>query len=355
VPGACGSGELRVDGALAQRIDLDVTETRFHGRGVELAGRLVLPEGKQRVAIAVLIHGSENTSARKLYSLQRLLPAEGIGVFVYDKRGTGESGGAYTQDFSVLADDAVAAMREARRLAGGRAGRVGYQGGSQGGWVAPLAASRAPVDFVVVSFGLAVSPVEEDQQEVELEMRLAGHGPDAIAHALEVARAAEAVFMSGFTDGFARFDALRARYRNEPWYKDLRGNMTRLILPFSEQDLRAQGAAFRFGTPWHHDSMPVLRAVQAPQLWILGEDDLEAPSADTAARIRSLAGQGRPITLALFPHAEHGMTEYEGSRFDARVSTRYAAGYFDMMRDFMRDGRLGAMYGASVITRPAKR
>ena len=355
VLGACGTGELRVDGALGQRIDFDVTETRFSGRGVELAGRLVLPKGKQRVAIAVLIHGSENTSARKLYSLQRLLPAEGVGVFVYDKRGTGESGGAYTQDFSVLADDAVAAMREARRLAGGRTGRVGYQGGSQGGWVAPLAASRAPVDFVIVSFGLAVSPIEEDQQEVELEMRLAGHGPDAIARALEVARAAEAVFMSGFTDGFAQLDALRARYRSEPWYKDLRGNMTRLILPFSEKDLREQGSAYRFGTPWHHDAMPVLRAVRAPQLWILGEDDLEAPSAETAARIRSLVAQGRPITLAMFPHAEHSMTEYEGSRFDARVSTRYAPGYFEMMRDFMRDGRLGATYGASVITRPAKR
>ena len=355
VLGACGTGELRVDGALGQRIDFDVTETRFQGRGVELAGRLVLPGGKQRVAIAVLIHGSENTSARKLYSLQRSLPAQGVGVFVYDKRGTGESGGKYTQDFGALADDAVAAMREARRLAGGRAGRIGYQGGSQGGWVAPLAASRAPVDFVVVSFGLAVSPIEEDQQEVELEMRLAGHGPDAIAKALEVTRAAETVFMSGFTDGIDRFDALRTRDRSEPWYKDLRGNMTREILPVSAKDLREQGPAFRMDTPWRHDSMPVLRAVQAPQLWILGEDDLEAPSAETAVRIKSLTAQGRPITLAMFPHAEHGMTEYEGARFDERMSTRYAAGYFEMMRDFMRDGRLGASYGASVITRPAKR
>lgn len=354
VLGACGTGELRVDELTGRRIELDVTETRFQGGGIELAGRLVLPRGQQRVAIAVLIHGSENTSARKLYSLQRLLPAEGVGVFVYDKRGTGDSGGAYTQDFSVLADDAVAAVREARRLAGSRAGRIGVQGGSQGGWVAPLAASRTPVDFVVVSFGLAVSPIEEDQQEVELEMRLAGHGPDAIAKALEVTRAAEAVITSGGAEGFARFDALRARYRSEPWYKDLRGNMTRLILPLGEQELRAMAPAYNLGTPFHYDSMPVLRAVKAPQLWILGEDDLDAPSAETARRIRSLAAQRRPITLAMFRGAEHGMTEYERSPSGERVSTRYAAGYFAMMRDFMRDGRVGASYGASTITRPAK-
>jgi pimeloyl-ACP methyl ester carboxylesterase len=353
--GACGTGELRVDDLAGKRIEFDVIETRFKARDIELAGRLVLPKGADRVAIAVLVHGSENTSARERYALQRLLPAQGIGAFVYDKRGTGGSGGTYTQDFSLLADDAVAAMREARRLAARRAGRIGYQGGSQAGWVAPLAASRAPVDFVVVSFGLAVSPIEEDQQEVELEMRLAGHGPDAIAQALEVARAAEAVFVSGFTDGFARFDALRAKYRNEPWYKDLRGNMTRLLLPYTGDQLREQAAAYRFGTPLHYDAMPVLRTVKAPQLWILAEDDLDAPSAETARRIRSLATAGQPITLAMFPHAEHGMTEYERSASGERVSTRFAPGYFAMLRDFIRNGRLGEAYGASVITRPQDR
>jgi len=42
-------------------------------------------------------------------------------------------------------------------------------------------------------------------------------------------------------------------------------------------------------------------------LWILGDDDLEAPSAETSRRIKSLGAEGRPITLALYPGAEHGM------------------------------------------------
>lgn len=62
-------------------------------------------------------------------------------------------------------------MREARRLAGSRLSRIGYQGGSQGGWVAPIAANRAPVDFVIVCYGLAVSVIDEDQEEVEIEIR----------------------------------------------------------------------------------------------------------------------------------------------------------------------------------------
>jgi len=352
----CATGEIEFDGKKAYRIPFDVTDTMFEGRGgVKLAGRLVLPKSNDPVPIVVLIHGAERESARDSYALQRLLPAENVGAFVYDKRGTGGSDGKYTQDFDTLADDAVAAMREAKRIAGTRCARIGYQGGSQGGWVAPLAATRAPVDFVIVSFGLAVSVIDEDQEEVVLEMRLKGHSQREISKALEVASAAEALFESGFTKGFERFDALRAKYRNEPWYKDLHGNYTHFILPYTAAEIREKGKDLILiigQTPFRYDPMPTLRAVATPQLWILGEDDLEAPSAETSRRLKTLIAEGKPITLALFPHAEHGMTEYEVASNGERVSTRYAPGYFAMMRDFARNGHVSGSYGSSVVVKP---
>ena len=350
----CAAGEIGFDGQTARRIAFDTTDVTFKARDVDLVGRLVLPKGRGRVPIVVLLHGSESDSAREFYALQRLLPAEGVGVFVYDKRGTGGSGGKYTQDFDTLADDAVAAMREARRLAGPRAGRVGYQGGSQGGWVVPLAANRAPVDFAIVSFGLAVSVIDEDQEEVALEMTLKGYGPEVVAKAQEIARAGEAVMESRFTSGFAEFDAVRAKYRGEPWYKDVQGNALRFVLPYGEAELRDKGKQFNFGTPWRYDPTPTLAADKTPQLWILGEDDLDAPSAETGRRIKGLGAKGKPFTLAVFPHAEHGMTEYETNAAGERVSTRFAPGYFAMMRDFARDGRLHGTYGMSAVTRPAR-
>ncbi|HJY53043.1 MAG TPA: alpha/beta hydrolase [Candidatus Udaeobacter sp.] len=349
----CTEGEIEFDRKKAYRVPFDATDRVFKGRGgTKLAGRLVLPKGNDPVPIVVLIHGAERHSARDSYALQRLLPAENVGAFVYDKRGTGGSEGKYTQDFVALADDTVAAMQEAKRIAGRRCARIGYQGGSQGGWVAPLAVTRAPVDFVIVSFGLAVSVIDEDQQQVALEMRLKGHTQDEISKALEVASAAEALFESGFTKGFENFDAVRAKYRHEPWYKDLHGNYTHFILPYTAPEIREKGKDFIFGTPFRYDPMPTLSAVKAPQLWILGEDDLEAPSAETSRRIKTLIGEGKPITLAIFPHAEHGMTEYELASNGERVSTRYAAGYFTMMRDFARNGRLTGSYGSSVIVKP---
>jgi hypothetical protein len=98
--------------------------------------------------------------------------------------------------------------------------------------------------------------------------------------------------------------------------------------------------------------MPTLRSGRTPQLWILGEDDFDAPSAETSRRIRSLIAEGKPITLVLNPGAEHGMTEYEMGSEGERVSTRFVPGYFAMMRDYIRDGWLKGAYGRSVISRP---
>jgi pimeloyl-ACP methyl ester carboxylesterase len=357
--GDCALGQVSFDGALARRIAFDGEETTFKGRdGVALKGRLVLPKGGGKVPVVVLVHGSEPDSALRFYFEQRLLPAEGVGVFVYDKRGTGSSAGAYTQDFDVLADDAVAAMREARRLAGARAGRVGYQGGSQGGWIVPLAANRAPVDFAIVSFGLAVTVLEEDEQEMVLEMKLKNHTQEEIAKALEVAHASEALAADAMAGreiqdaDYAAFDAVRTKYRNEPWFKDVHGNFTYFLLPLNEEQLKAFAREHAWHTPVTYQPMPTLQASTTPQLWILGSDDLQAPSAETSRRIKSLIDAGKDFTLAINPGAEHGMTLYELDAKGERTSTRYAPGYFSMMRDFARDGAVAD--GSAAITRPKR-
>lgn len=348
----CAVGEISFNGMAGRRIAFDVRPARFTSHGVTLVGRLILPTGADRVPIVVLVHGSEQSSALATYSLQRVLPAAGVGAFVYDKRGTGVSGGQYTQDFGLLADDAVAAMREARRLAGPRLGRIGYHGGSEGGWVAPLAANRAPVDFVIVAFGLAVSVIDEDQEEVAMEMGEEGHSPAEIAKGQQVAAAAEAVIASGFTEGFAELDAVRAKYGHEPWYKDVHGDFAHFLLPYSKAELLAMAPKFRWGTPFYYDPMPALRANATPQLWVVGGEDYEAPAVETSRRITSLIDAGRPFTLADFPHAEHGITLFDTAPNGERTSTRWEPGYYAMIRDYARDGTLHGVYGEAVVTGP---
>jgi pimeloyl-ACP methyl ester carboxylesterase len=343
----CPSGAITFAGVSGEKLEFDVTPTRFKGAGVTLAGRLTMPPGDGRVPIVVLIHGSEHSSALDFYSLQRQFASEGIGVFAYDKRGTGASEGRYTQDYLLLATDAIAATREARRLAGARAGRVGYQGGSQGGWVAPLAARIEPVDFVIVGFGLAVSPLDEDREAIAFDMERRGYGAAEMAKAMEIADASAAILLSDFREGYEQLEALKRKYAGEPWFKHVHGNVTFYLLATPEQEIREQGPLLLAGVPMQYDPLPVLQNLDVPQLWILGEQDTDAPPGETTRRLARLRSEGRPITVALFPDADHGIYEFETDNDGARVSTRHPDGYFMMMRDFILDGRLKARYGTA--------
>ncbi len=350
--GDCASHRIDVDGVRADRVPLVTTDTHFTtDDGVVLAGRLVMPPGTDRVPMVVLLHGSEHDAALPFNSLQRRFPAEGIGTFVYDKRGTGASGGHYTQDFDRLARDAVAASREALRLAGARAGRIGYQGPSQGGWIAPLAAMQAPVDYVLVTFGLAVSVLEEDRSAIALDMAVKGHGPEAMGGALALADAC-AVFAMNPTDAaFDRFDAVRARYRREPWFGDVHGDFCFFLLALEKQQLPALADMKDWHTPWAFDPLATIQQLPMPQLWILAQDDRDAPSTETARRLRLLRESGRPITTAVFPRTEHGILEYETAPDGTRHDTRHPEGYVRLMADFIRGAPLQARYGTAWLER----
>ena len=352
---ACDRGGIRFDDLAGSRIALKVVDTRFRGDGgTQLAGRLVLPPGDSKVALVVLVHGAESSSALIEDDMQRQLPAEGVAAFVYDKRGTGESGGKYTQDYSVLANDAVAALAEARRLAGERAGRVGYRGGSQGGWVAPLAATRTHADFVLVGYGLAVSPLEEDRQAIEYQLGVRGYGPDVVSKALEISAAGGALLECQFRCSFEPFETVRSKYAHEPWFKDVRGNFTGVMLAIPPDRLHVEAQKYAFHTPMRYDGMAVLHKLRTPQLWMLGGEDEDAPSAETARRLAALRAEGKPITTAMFPHAGHGIHTFElGDADGGRVWTGYSEGYMRMTIDFARDGVLHGRYGAAFVSAPA--
>lgn len=348
----CRKGQIRFDAMDGQRVPLLQVETRFAGAGTLLQGRLTLPPGEAVVPLVVLVHGAESHSALRSYSLQREFASAGIAVFAYDKRGTGRSGGRYTQNYLTLANDLILATREARRLAGARAGRVGYQAGSQGGWVAPLAARIEPVDFIVVSFGLAVSPLEEDREAIAFDMRRAGQGPEATAQAMEIADAVAAIVESDFTEGFDVLATVKQRYQEAPWYPALRGNITGYLLSTPEATLRVQGPKLLEGVPAHYDPMPVLTHLEVPQLWIFGGQDRDAPPQETLRRLALLQAQRRPVTTAVFAEADHGMYEFEHSASGERVSTRQPSGYLQMMVDFIRGDVLDAKYGQAMPVPP---
>lgn len=346
--GTCDEAKISFGRQTGQKLKFQVVDTTFQGDGVKLAGRLVLPQGAGAVPISILVHGSEDYSGRDRYFEQRAWPANGVGVFVYDKRGTGNSEGKYTQDFRMLARDAAAAVAEARRLAGARAGRVGLDGGSQGGWIAPLAASQTPVDYVIVRFGMAESALAEDRGEVLLGLKEKGYGDDILAKARKVTDVTGQIMASDFEQGWDELDALRKSYGQEPWFKDIKGEYSGEILRRTRADATEVGRKTDVGTSWDYEPLPVLQKLDTPMLWILAGSDREAPVDETRRRLLALAKAGRPVSVLEFPNADHGIVEFETTPGGERTSLRYSDGYFRAVIDYAKTGALPGRYGAAL-------
>ncbi|MBS0360073.1 MAG: alpha/beta fold hydrolase [Proteobacteria bacterium] len=351
----CEGGVLRDrPGAAAwAQIPLRATPTDFTGHGgVRLHGLLLEPATSAgRLPALVLTHGSEATSPIERY-YQVILAAQGVATFAYDKRGTGRSQGAYTQDFPVLADDAAAAVEEVRRLAKGRIGRIGVEGGSQGGWIAPAAAVKAHADFVEVAFGMVATPIEQDQWQVDTELKERGFPPDILPKVHAVTDATAAVARANFAGHLDGLQRVRALYGQEPWFSKIEGQYSGEILngklvPGPQLDRKELGEWLAAQVPWDYDSAAVLKQVKAPQLWIMAQDDSVAVSAPSIARLEQLKRAGANIDIRVFPHTDHGIrlytTDAEGQH---HTTTRMADGYLKLLADWAKGVGAGA-YGDS--------
>ena len=327
------------------KVPLKLTETKFKSHEQTLSGVLIEAPTPGPHPLVVMVHGSERTSPRQS-TYPYILASYGLTVFAYDKRGTGRSEGEYTQNFELLADDAAAALKEARRLDAGRFIRAGFFGASQGGWIAPLAATRSSADFVAVGFGLIASPVEEDRDQVISEMREKGYGARDIEDARQVAEAAGRIVASHFTSGFDQFDQLKQRYSARPWFRQIKGEYTGDMLAEGNANLRRVGRALfdDLELIWDYDGPGAIRRVKAPILWIVAEKDREAPPELTLARLASLGHEGAKLTVYSFPDTDHGMYEFTEAADGTRAVTRVTDGYFRLLTDWIK-GVANGPYG----------
>ena len=337
-PLTCGIGDVVVGGKHWTPIAFRETPATFDSVGTKMTGVLIEPPGVDAGRpLVVMVHGSERTSPiGGVYGYA--MAAQGISVFVYDKRGTGGSDGEYTQNFELLAEDAANALGQARGMAAGRYGRAGFFGGSQGGWVAPLAATRTKADFVAIGFGLVASPIEEDREQMVSEVRAAGLGDDAVALVNRLSQATAGLLLSDFRTGYDKLDAVRAEMKDKPWAAKIEGEYSGAIARMPSDDLRRIGRARvdNLELIWDYDAVAALKKLDAPLLWVLAGEDREAPIETTRGALLGLAKQGKPVDVYLFPRTDHGMWEFTTDAKGARQVTRITDGYLKLLADWIK-------------------
>lgn len=353
VPLTCGTSDVSVGGKHWKPVAFRETQATFDSVGTKMTGVLIEPPGAPdaKRPLVVMVHGSERTSPiGGVYGYA--MAAQGISVFVYDKRGTGGSEGEYTQNFELLAEDAAHALGQARSMTAGGHGRAGFFGGSQGGWVAPLAATRTKADFVAIGFGLVASPIEEDREQMVSEVRAAGLGRDAEALVGRLSDATGKLLLSGFTEGYTELDAVRAEMAGQPWAAKIAGEHSGAIARMPNDALRRVGRA-RFDNLeliWNYDALAALKKLDAPLLWVLAGEDREAPIETTRGALLGLAKAGKPVDVYLFPQTDHGMWEFTTDASGERQITRITDGYLKLLADWIKRDVRGTYGRAERLT-----
>ena len=241
--------------------DLVGVEVSFYGGGgITLHGTILeLAQAKTGRAGVVLVHGSGTGLLRTSLLVEATAFArQGLSVLIYDKRQVGYSD--FQRSYALLADDALGAVRTLRAHVGVDPEKVGIWGLSEGGWVAPLAASRsADIAFVIVVGANAMEPLRQQTW--------------AIANALH----REGVSGSLITQA-------------EP-------NMFRML---ADAGLFAEA---------YYDGAAVLRQVRQPLLGIWGSDDRSTPPQENPPLIARALQQGgnTHYTFRFFPGADHAV------------------------------------------------
>ena len=245
----------------------------FQNEGVFLKGTFTKPDTSHPCPVLIVLHTSHaGTRDFGVYQhLAHLLPAHGIAVLLYDRRGSGDSTGNFeTASFFDLANDAQAAIAAIKSRSDIDPKHIGVWGMSQGGWIAPIIASTSPdIAFVVSVSSVGVTPAQQMNYSATYELQENGFSAETIRKMLE---------LRGLVDQYYRGKVDRAKVqekvdlsRNEAWF------------PFAYLDpsLPEDPTMEKWYQEMDFDPIPMLQKIGVPVLLLYGERDPWVPIAES--------------------------------------------------------------------------
>ena len=86
-----------------------------------------------------------------------------------------------------------------------------------------------------------------------------------------------------------------------------------------------------------YDPVPVVASLEMPSFWIFGGEDSSMPTEWSVAELERLRAEGRPISIRVYPEAEHGILRFEETEEGGRRYLGYEPGYLMSMVEWLRD------------------
>lgn len=288
------------------------------------------PNARSRPTV-VLIHGSDDET-RDMGFIIPYFVAHGLNVVCYDQRGTGASvGDWHSASVNEKADDVVAILTEIARNHAVDSKRIGVWGTSNGGWVAPIVATRYPVEFMI----LRSAPAESVSENVlfEIQQTLVEHHKFSAAQVTDALAFERTLFASILSDSnWQRTQQLLEADSSKPWLSYMRIPQNFTAPPST--DVLAQLQAILA-----YDPASTLEKVRTPTLALFGALDRNVDAADSAWHLSRYFHDGglHDFTVQTYTHADHVLEETTTGYLDAPVMPqRFIEGYPDVMIDWLR-------------------
>jgi dienelactone hydrolase len=258
-----------------------VFPAEFESDGAVIRGNLLLPDGPGPHPAVVLVHGMF-LGLRSFYRFYAdFFARQGFAVLVYDKRGSGASGGKPSLlDLEQQARDAAAAWHWLERHYEIDSRRVGFWGYSLGGaatlkaaelvpdpaFVIGLSQPALPLGEILMYYSAALLPGPAGDQAKELRQQLWDYSRDR--------------------KGWKKIYKALEEAQTKPWYKaaGLPLKYERL-LPGETHDPSAE-LPFRWdNADLDYDPLPALAKLNCPILLQYGDRDWVVPSREFIRRV----------------------------------------------------------------------
>ncbi len=330
--------EYRTDGSPALTLRLDVPSVAVVEKSFVIArgadrfgGSLWHVPGAQGRPTIVLVNGADD-STRAMGFLIPYFMADGLNVITYDQRGTGISSGnwRYTSPESKAAD-IVALLDQAEENPAVDAHRIGAWAASNGGWVAPIIATRFPLAFMILKSSPSGSIAENIVYEIGEDLRRERFNRAQISDALGFERLMLSALQTN-SNWPAAGRALTAA-QSEPWFSKMRIPPGITTPPPAPMLAALQAATV-------YDPANSLKPVFMPTLALFGTLDHNVDAPQSAAGMRAAfakAGHAKYLTIRTLPGAGHTLEcSATGYLDDPSLPERLVAGYPDSMIAWLR-------------------
>jgi len=185
-----------------------------------------------------------------------------------------------------------------------------------------------------------MSVAEEDRLEAPEKLRALGFEGDAIREFEDLNEVLHGVARANFPEsGWARIADKLEEYRGRPRMDALENTQTwvgQLLTMGLEKARKVVPQMFGSFIAPFYDPVPTLESLEISMMWVIAEEDIEAPPGPTIEAICRLKRSGKPFELLVFPGTDHGMTTFRTTPDGGRVRTGYVPGYHCTMMTWLR-------------------